>query len=590
MGSLLLVLLFLAPALRTGWMSDDQYNANLPGYWAYNRQGVLEELAGEIRLWMLYQGRLNPLVHAWKDGWYFCVRDVRLHKALILALVLANLGLLYRLLRSLSLPRGGAALGALLTGLLVQFRLYHDPVLAFNGLMQLVTGLLLVSLLLVRRYATGGATGYLAASVAVYLVACLTYECMILLFLAHAAILLAALPTRRAVAACIPFAAVSAGHLGVTFLLRRGPAYLGANGPYALGLHITAVTRTLQHQLLATLPGIYGLRDPSRLFARGELVRMCLQSLWLGLLVFPCAWASGRDLLRRPLAAGTTSLLSVLGAMLLLLPAIPVAVCTKYQRELGMGLGYLSVYSQAFGLGMLALGALARVGEAAAARPAVRQGAVALAALLVAGGATLNYSSNRKVVQAVRPDSLLRPQIEHLIQRGLLERVPRDATLLADGFTWDSVPMTGSYFYTTHAAKRLRMVRSHDRVPGLEQELRTQCAAGRGQIVRLWHRETPSDAGCIILGRVHELDSIAPPRTTVRLERVAVRRRSLEGKPLKERPLELVATPAAIGAPPVVLRLSGLPRVELEPTWAVYEVPAEFPLVREKGLRVTPAQ
>jgi hypothetical protein len=275
---LLAALVVLAPSLETGWVGDDAMNSTLPGYWRVLGVDPASETLTQIQAWCA-AGRFNPLMHVWKNAWFWCVRDLAVHKALILALVGLDLWLLYRLSRALGLSREAAALGALLAALLVQFREYHDPVLAFNGMMQFVAALVLGSLLCLCRYRETGLGRWLAASLLLHLAGCLTYECCLVLWVAHAALV----PWRRA----WPFVAVAGLVLAVNLALRAA-GDPPADSPYRMVFRGSLVWKTFSRQCVAALPLSYGVYDPYRCFA-GTFWNECLRHAWAGLAVFPLA-------------------------------------------------------------------------------------------------------------------------------------------------------------------------------------------------------------------------------------------------------------------------------------------------------------
>src|SRR2546430_1654226 len=79
----------------------------------------------------------------------------------------------------------GLCLAPSLTLMLIQLRAYHDPILSFFGLLQLLVAGTLLSLLALETYLERRQGAWLALSVLLYLACLLLYEASYLLFLLH---------------------------------------------------------------------------------------------------------------------------------------------------------------------------------------------------------------------------------------------------------------------------------------------------------------------------------------------------------------------------------------------------------------------
>jgi hypothetical protein len=466
---LLASLVVLAPSLETGWVGDDAMNSTLPGYWRIVGIDPATETLTQIQAWWA-AGRFNPLMHVWKNAWFWCVRDVAVHKALILSLVGLDLWLLYRLSRALGLSREAAALGSLLACLLIQFREYHDPVLAFNGMMQFVAALVLGSLLCLCRYRETERTRWLVASLALHLAGCLTYECCLALCLAHVVLL----PWRRAA----PFVAV-AGLVLVVNLTLRAVGDPPADSPYRMVLRGSLVWKTFTRQCVAALPLSYAGFDPYRSFG-GGFVRECLAHAWVGLAVFPLATL----LTCRVAARRSPWFLALLGLGLFVLPAVPIAVCHRYQWELAPGLGHLPVYLQLLGVALLLLGGVLEAARRLPERGPARLGLAAYVGLACAVIAVGHRASNASVVAALQPGHLLRSQLEESLHAGLLDPVPAGGVLETEGHPWEA-GLHGPAFYLIHTGKRLD-VRHRAEIDAVAPRWRLARRDGR------WRLEIPS--------------------------------------------------------------------------------------------------
>ena len=191
----------LFPIWKTGWVNDDMWNSALPGLWIYHDCSPVEDALSEIKGWTFKVGRINPLIHVLKEASHWLLRDLFWYKTTLIAGVLVNLYVFYRLLKRSGAPPSLAALCCFLAVTFIQFRVFADPVYSFYNLMQWLFLGTVLSLGAFHRYLTGGRAGWLALSVLLYLLTALTYEMTYLFWILHVGLFLTTPgPWRRAAA------------------------------------------------------------------------------------------------------------------------------------------------------------------------------------------------------------------------------------------------------------------------------------------------------------------------------------------------------------------------------------------------------
>ncbi len=570
----------LAPALQTGWNWDDSLNSSLHGLWKWHGLSWLAETCSQIRLWTLNQGRINPLTHVWKNAWFWCITDVTLHKSLILAGVGINLVLFDRLLRSLGVPRAASSLACFLAVALVQFRMYTDPVLAFNGLLQLVFGLTLASLWLLRLHLKTQRRGYLVASIACFLLSLLTYETCYPLVLLHLVLVCTYRPLwRQRLVVAAPFVAVTAAMLLLVFAVRRLPTFRG-DSSYRMVFSLPQVRDTFARQTVAALPASYVLLDPLPRPFSGSCLRQLPRQWWLPLGLLPLTIVLVQRLSRSPERVPLRRLL-LLGALLALLPAVPIAVCYKYQVELKNGLAYLPVYLQYFGVALvlLCLGVLLLRLAGPSAFP--RLLTTLLLGIVVSACATLHYASNRQVTCLLSANRYLRAQIEELVRGQGLGPVATETLLVADPFEWD-LANHGSYFYTMHTGQVVTATSPAELPAGWGGRSPAEPLPGKRRTLRVRYVASTSDQAFVVVGTLRHLESTPAgqlTRSILHVERIAVRRRSLLGAP-REQTFQFHAGT-------VELAESDFHLTRQTPHWAIYEPPADCPDLEGETIHLT---
>src|SRR5271166_6206216 len=177
LGVLSLATLYLLPALKTGYWSEDcSHSVGIVGRLVLKcSDSLLSEalvnMWGSIRL-----GRFFPLTPALITVVFYLIRDVVLYKTYLVAVTVLDIAVFYELVRRLSGNRDFACFAACLTIPLFQFRVFVDPLLAYYGQIQLVTACFFFSLLALQLYLKGKGWGWLGLSAAAYLLCTLTYE------------------------------------------------------------------------------------------------------------------------------------------------------------------------------------------------------------------------------------------------------------------------------------------------------------------------------------------------------------------------------------------------------------------------------
>ncbi|HKU82371.1 MAG TPA: hypothetical protein VJP76_09410, partial [Candidatus Tumulicola sp.] len=123
---------------------------------------------------------------------------------------------------------------------------------------------------------------------------------------------------------------------------------------------------------------------------------------------------------------------AALGALLIVLPALPIAVALKYQHELKLGLGYLPVFFQAFGSALLG----AAIVVAVLRRFPARATAVAFA-VLIAACVTITQAANVRLVREGNASRMARASLQSELSGGLVAHVhDGEAIAVAATFDW----------------------------------------------------------------------------------------------------------------------------------------------------------
>jgi hypothetical protein len=371
-GIELLLLAITALSLRmlvpSGYYWDDALNST---QYLFERQDGIPLIQNLLSFMGKYLalGRINVL-----SAYYyflFYIPSVAAYKALIIALVLAC-QLVVRVV--LTYMTGSLSLGQftmLLIPLLIQLRAYQDPVSGFYGLMQVLLITILLMAYFFTRYLRGGQKRNLIFSLAAYMVGCMIYEVVFPFGLLIPLLCWAeGISLKQTIKEILPFLLICLVLLGVVLILRlnlpTAEVYEGVRFKWKL----SAILRTYGIQLLAALPLSYytftdqltameqiTLADGFFRQSSDEILRGndTADYLLVWLLVFSAVLIFQRWYTESGNGNGNRALRPALalGLCLFLLPAVTIALSTRYQGQLVPGLGYLPVYISLFGVAIV---------------------------------------------------------------------------------------------------------------------------------------------------------------------------------------------------------------------------------------------
>lgn len=418
----------VSPALSSGWHGDDAFYSGLPGALESGRTTLLGAMQHSSALWS-ENGRWYPGLIVEKYAVFALFTDRFAYKALLIALTLAALEIFRRLVLACS-DRATANAAAFCAVLALQIRGYHDPFLGYNGMIQVVAIATFVSLLALRKALVerDRLAGVLA--VVTYVLAASIYEIVYLFGILHAVLAIRLRGFRAGLLAALPFGAIGAA-LAIWGLLARSGAHIAAANPYATSADPAGYAHALRDQLTAALPLSYFFYDPSEIFPRWSTLRDLVHmhpNPFLALALALVAWAVFADppkTTRRDLVA--------LGAALWILPALLIPTLQKYQHELRPGLGYLPVFIEYTGVGLLGAMAVAWL-----VRRIPRRGLIVTLIVAATAIGTLTEAANRRVVAVIAPSyRVARDDFESALRGGLLAAVPQGATVaFATPFPW----------------------------------------------------------------------------------------------------------------------------------------------------------
>ncbi len=410
----------LQPVLNTSFLNDDSPNQTIKGFIASHHQGFWSFIGAGIASEWRRIGRLSPVGLTENYGLHYLLHDRFAYKLILVVLSILAVLCMARVLVVMSVPVEIALLGAALTSVAYQLHNFHDPLLAYAGITQLVTILYALSVLAFVGWVRTGGVSSLALALFLMVMANLVYESAYPLVVLHVAVVVHAHRRWRTLI----------GPLLVTALFVAPSLVItsGSQGAYRLNLSPVRVPAALGRQLSAPLP-LANFLDPlgPRSIASTGVGAAAMHGFLISLLLLPLLLAAVRVGRRFRPGRRDQGVLSLVCLTLFVLPAGLLAVATGYQSVARWGVGYLPVFygDVAVGIGgAVAVGLLSR---------RIREiPLVVVIALMLGVVAAINSEGSERVVSLSRPVAVASDEIVGALDAGLLNGVPAHTMLLFD--------------------------------------------------------------------------------------------------------------------------------------------------------------
>lgn len=463
---LAITVFYLSPTLKCGFFSDDCLNSMVPGLLINGNTDVFSFTFQIISEW-IHGGRIYPLAF-YVYFLFSLVHNFFVYHLLILNAILIDILLFGYYVKIMTKSAYVSLLSMLIMSVLFQFRIYHDPILSYHMLLQIVFFYLLASLITFTYYLKQSKKTYLIISCFLYILGMLTYEITYLffpLFFITAYFYEDNNNFLKAVKKSLPYIVIALIFIFISIswrLLINVPVSGGSNsGPYTINTDPVAYVSTLISQSVAALPMSYYLFDPLAIFEHDTvklLSHINTFLLFTGFLSSICfiLTFSGvqKDLLKRDSISRKIEFLGTFGFSLFLLPGLLLSLSPKYQQEITMGVGYLPVFVSYFGVSLMIVALLILMSQTVSRFDnRLFTFVIIVFAFFFSLMVTINYINNSVVVEK-QDNSFLYPRalMESGLHNGIFKQVSSGSFLLAqNSYLWDRPE-----FYTMYGGVKLR--------------------------------------------------------------------------------------------------------------------------------------
>jgi len=439
---MMLSLIIVSPMLTTGYVSDDSLNSLFRGIVLESRGSLPHHIYSMAKNSIIYGARFIPLVSISSSVIFILISNLYLYKMSILFLTVTNILLFRYLIELITRSKALSFLSILFLPLSFQFRFFHDPILSFGGLEQIVFLYTLSSLIFLEFYLRTNRKYLLLASLFFFMLDLMTYESTYPFFMFHSLLIyfhsgdgkisFVFRKTTPFLLMVMVFILIS---VSLRFVFPQNDGYEGIKAKFST----LPFMITLLKQCYAATPLSYFVADPHSIFSKPfvDLRRYFGVPHFLitvGFLVLFFEFSRGNIRGSNPQSDPRgTKRAFLFGFLLFVIPSTLVALSSKYQKELSWGVGYIPVYISYFGLSII-MGVISfeMFGGLRRSRMSLYIFSMILAIVCGVIG-SINYTNNETVTKYLNHAFLYpRAFIEQGMKNGLLKGVPQESFLVVD--------------------------------------------------------------------------------------------------------------------------------------------------------------
>jgi len=441
LSALFISAFILMPLLGCGLIGDDSINSLTRGALLLEHENLWRHSYHIFMQWVTGPGRFFPVAF-YGYSLHYLLPNLLSNKLSVLLFVLINLGMFGYLVKLMTKSFLSGIMSIIIVAVFFQFRIYHDPILSFTTLLQVVTMFSFASFISLIFYLQKGGWYYLVISLVLYLAAMWTYEITYLFFILHFLIILFYSKNRDIsyickiellffilFFVCILIPVCIRLHFGIPIAAK------GSTDVYVSNLNFTKFILTFAKQAVSTLPLSYYFVGPEVKFILTSFLIATGYFLFFLLISTKSFVSSARK------KVDNLKLLLFFGMGLWLLPGILPSFSPKIQDQLSWGLGYLSVYVSYFGFAMVTVSVMHSIYAHYLNSKMVVKVLIVVFATVFSLICFFTYNLNDAVVKSFNLYWLYpRADIEKAMHNGLLNylKLEPDSILLIDGIhPWD---------------------------------------------------------------------------------------------------------------------------------------------------------
>jgi len=345
--SVIFNVLVLSNLLQSDYFGDDLYNFQVPGAVPLIFHSVFDLTKHYFMEWVNTNGRFFP--GAWYGYYIFYIFDtIYSYKLFLLSVTISGIALFSYLIYLLSKDRYLSLLFLFSTPIFFQYRFYHDPMLSFNGLMQVLFIYTTLSLIFLTKYLQGSPKYHYYISLFFFTLSLLTYEISYLFIFFYIPIVLSHIKLKqnfiKIFHLAVPYIAILCLLTLFTLYLRSNAAANG--GAYVPNWDTLAILKTYFNQTISVLPTSYSVAtgNISTFYHFITFRDIAILLFFILIYLYSISFKEQKVLNKN---------LILLGVLIIVLPGLLICLSPRYQQQVSFGVAYLPIYIQSFGASLL---------------------------------------------------------------------------------------------------------------------------------------------------------------------------------------------------------------------------------------------
>jgi hypothetical protein len=452
----------MIPLLKSGYYGDDAINSYTKGIINFEKESLFSFTRYYMFSW-IETGRFFPLAWYLYTLFYY-IDNIIYYKAFILAFILIDIYTFYCFIKILSKNDHLAKIMIITLPVLFQFRLYHDPILSYHILMELLLFYLFISLIFLIKFLQSKKIVYLCISILFYNLALYTYEISYLFFIIHFILILYISKNIKLTLQNVsPFFFSTLIAFIITIYFRTKANVISE--AYTMNFNLVVYLKTVIKQIFSSMPLSYFIFNFSTVFnftLKNFINNISTNDIIMWFLLIYLFYT----LVKRLNEQIDYKILILIGISFIILPSLMISFSPKYQQEIVWGIGYLPVYIQYFGTVMFLIGIIIWLYYHIK-NLKLKLFIKVILLLTLTLIALINIQNNRTIVEKFNL-TMHYPRVilEEALKNGLTEDIPEDSTILIDSNNiWDN-----KYFFYMITNKRFNVINIKDYVEDIDKK------------------------------------------------------------------------------------------------------------------------
>jgi hypothetical protein len=353
---LLFVFFYLFVITASPYLGDDVTNSLAKSYHFYTNMNILSYTQFQLARW-LSLGRFIPFAK-FEYILFYLINRIFVYKLLIVLSVCVDIAIFGYFVRLVTSSRKIALLLMLISVIPFQFfTTYHNALYSYNFLVQLVLAYCLLYMIFLIKYLHTKKKVFLVFSLIFFTIGLGTYELVFAFAFFIPVILLKYAKTQKnGLFTAIPYAAIYLIYLSIYFFIKLFIIHTTAYSGITVIFNPSVIFKTFVEQFTAAFPlsNYLLFKMPFINYNIKSIIKSIrVEDIMLVVMFFTLLYFINHLKSDKPAKSEKKSMIVILAIIsfgLMVFPSAMLSLMAKYQSELSLGIGYIPLYIEYFGV------------------------------------------------------------------------------------------------------------------------------------------------------------------------------------------------------------------------------------------------